>query len=515
MSAGSSRSSKSFYTMVTGLAQHFLTLLLGFATRTVFIKTLGVRYLGVNGLFTNILLILSIADLGIGVAMAFYLYKPLAEADTERLASLFGFYKTAYRIIGMTILVMGLSLMPILHRLVKMEQMDDINLHLIYFLFLLNTVSTYLFFAYRSAIIRADQKGYLLNGINSLFAVISNVVEIIILIVSKHFILVLLVRLGLSISKNLFIAQTASRLYPFIKQRNHKKLDTEEIRNIMRKVYSIFVLRLGGRLWDSTDNIIISSIIGTIYVGINSNYILLMSSVVGILNTVRSSFVASIGNINATEKIETRYKIYRNLELLNSWITSFFAVCFYHLLNPFITLWLGKEYLFSQPIVAVIVVNFFILSYIMVVLMFQETLGLFEYGRYRNLIGGIANIFLSLLLAKPFGVFGVLLATLICSLLITHFVFPRIVYRYGFKKPFKEYIYRYASCIIITSISIALISAGNLAIKELSWVTFLIKFLLCAVIPNFLYYVIYRNTMEYQWIREKIGFVYGVVWKRI
>lgn len=507
MIVANSRTSKSLFSAMTGLTQHFLRIVLGFLTRTVFIKTLGVRYLGVNGLFTNIISVLSIADLGIGVAMTFYLYKPLAEQNIEKLSSLIQFYKSAYRIIGLAIFFLGISIMPFLHRLVKMDNVGDINLHVIYLLFLLNTVSTYLFFAYRSSIIHADQKGYVLNGINSIFLIVSNLVEVIILLVFKNFILALSVRLSVTVINNIFISIIAGRLYPFIRQKDIEKLPKQEIKGIFKKIYSIFVLRLGGRMWDSTDNIIISSMIGTIYVGINSNYVLLMTSIIGIVNTVRSSFVASVGNINAIESTEIKYKTYRNLELLNSWVTCFCSVCFFELLNPFITLWLGMDYLFSQPIVAVIVANFFLLSYIMIILMFQETMGLFEYGRLRNLIGGVANIVLSLILAEPLGIFGVFLATLICALVFNNLAFPKIIYKYGFAKPFKAYVVRYLGSILVTIGSIGAISMAFGYVEKLNWMTFLFKFVLCLIVPNVIFFVVYKNTDEFRWIRDKVSFI--------
>lgn len=498
-----SRTEKSVYMMGTGVLQQIITLVFGFVSRTVFIRVLGMTYLGINSLFTNVLSMLSLAELGIGTAITFLLYKPLAEDDTEKLQEIMKFYKIAYRIIGVAILIIGLCLIPFLKYLVKVDTPLDINLNLVYILFLLNTVISYLFFAYRSNIILADQKGYILNNINIVFIIIQNIVDILIIIITKNFILSLIVRIIIGIIKNLAIYIKSSKIFPFLNDKNGKKVSKSLVKEVMTKVYSIFVFQISSQLFYSTDNMIISAIVGTVYVGINANYILITSAVNRALTLLKSSFVAAVGNINAVESIETKYTMFKRLDFLNFWVTSFCAVCFYQLLNPFITLWTGKDYLFSQWTVNIMVANFFIAAALNIIFMYRETMGLFEYGKYRQLAAGIINIILSIILAKYWGVFGVFLATLISSLLVGVFPYPKIIYKYGFNKSPKEYYFKYIEYCILTIISCLLVRIASMIFSEVTYFTFIMQAILCIMIPNMFYYILFRKTDEFKYMKEK------------
>ena len=500
----SSRTEKSIYILSTGIILQAITLIFGFVNRTVFIRSLGMEYLGLNSLFTNILSILSLAELGVGSVITFFMYKPLAEGDNSLLKQIIDFYKIVYRVIGMAILIIGLCLIPFLNHLVSLEQNIDINITIIYVLFLINTVVSYLFFAYRGSIITADQKGYVLNSIELVFVLISNLIEIFILIVFKNYIATLVLRISVSIFKNFAIAYKAQKLYPFLKERKRSKLAKKMLKDIVIKVKSIFIFKLSSQLFYSTDNMIISAIVGTIYVGINANYILITSTVNKILNIIRNSLVAAVGNINAIESTETKYKMFKRLDFLNFWICSFCAVCFYQLLNPFITLWVGEEYLFSQWTVNIIVANFFVPAILNIVFMYRETMGLFEYGKYRQLAAGIVNIILSIILGKFWGVFGIFLATLVSALAIGAFPYPKIVYKYGFNKSSKEYIIRYFMYCGLTVISCLLVKSATIVLGKLTLFTFIGQIILCILIPNILYIFLFRKTDEYKYIKGKV-----------
>lgn len=503
-----SRTTSSILIISTGLVQNIVTLILGFATRTVFIRILGAEYLGLNGLFMNVVSLISLAELGIGSAITYYLYKPLAHNNEKQLKNIMDYYKKAYLVVGLVILIIGLSIYPFLDSMVNIEQGTNINYHLIYILFLIDAVISYAFFAYRSTIIFADQKNFILNKINIQFSIIKFIFEICILIVFKNYYLALVGKIMLTAAKNIVISQKASNLYPFITGKSSNKLSKQEKTSIMKDVYSIFIFKLASRLFESTDNIIISTIIGTVFVGLYSNYLLIITSITSVLNIIRSSFVASVGNINVLESIETKYKTFKNLDLVNFWLCSICAVCFYHLLNPFISLWLGKDYLLSQFTVGVIVANFISVAILNIVFIFRESMGLFRYGRYLQLVGGIVNIVLSIILGKAMGVSGVLLATLITGLTITIFPFPKILFKYGFEKSCGQYIIRYFSYLIFTFLSIVFVALASILINETTWVTLMVKFLLCLLVPNLFYYILFKRTEEFKWIEGKVKVIY-------
>lgn len=499
-----SRTKNTLYIMFSGILFQVISLILGFINRTVFVKFLGVEYLGLNSLFTNILSLLSLAELGFGTASTYFMYKPLAENDEERLKVLTNFYKIAYRTIGIVIFIIGVSLIPFLNYLVKFDNSIDINLKLVYILFLINTVSSYLFFAYRSNIISADQKDYLLNTINCKFVVLSTILEIGAIVLFKNFILSLIIGILMDILKNIVIAKKASDLYPFIKEKSKEKLSKDFLKDMFKKIYSIFIIRISSQLFNSTDNMIISAFIGTKYVGFNANYLLIIASATRLINIIKGSFRATVGNINAVESIDKKYIMFKRLDFFNFWISSFSAICFFQLLNPFIQLWLGKEFLFSDRTVYIIVANYFTTALLSIVFMYRETMGLFDKGKYYQLIGGIVNIGLSIYLSKYLGIDGIFLATLIAGVLITILPFPIILYKYGFNKSGKEYIYLYLRNCILTIIMCFLVNKACSILGGLNYKTFMIQMIICIILPNLIYIIIFRKSEEFIYFKEKI-----------
>lgn len=499
-----SRTQNSILIILSGMLQQIIILFSAFISRTVLIKTLGVNYLGINGLLTNVLEIFSLAELGIGVAITFYLYKPIAEKNIERIKVLMSFYKTCYRIIGIAILLIGLCLVPFLNKIINFHTNVNVNLYIVYILYLLNSVITYLFFSYKFTIIAAYQKGYVVNIVNMIFAIISCICESAVLILFKAFILSLIVKLALAVMKNFVTSIAADRLFPYLKDKKCGRIDKAEVKHIFKDVYSIFVFRISSTLFSSTDNIVISVMIGTVYVGFNSNYTMIVTAVTNFMRTIVNSFTAGIGNINASENIDKRISTFRNLDFINFWLVSFCSVCLFQLLNPFITLWVGSKYLFSTITVFFIVLNFFIALLLNIVFIFRETMGLFQYGRYRQLIGGIVNIILDIFFGKLYGIAGIFAATAISGLAITVFPFPKIVFKYGFhKSPNSQYkkMFWYYVTTLISGIATWLCCSW---VKEVTYVTFIGELLICLIVPNLVLFIFYHNTSEYKYMLEKI-----------
>jgi len=265
--AEESRIQNSKLNILFGFANSFITTILGFVTRSVFIYTLGVNYLGLNGLYTNILSLLSLAELGIGSAITFSLYKPIAEHDNKKIKALMQLYKSAYQKIGIIILVVGLSLVPFLKYLVNFQQNVDINYQLIYVLFLADSVISYLFFAYRSVIVYANQKGYVLTKYETTFSIIRSVVQFLVLIIFKNYYMYLIIPIMISILKNLLISIKAGKMFPVINEKGKEELDKEEKDSIFKNIYSLALFKISSVVYTSTDNIIISSFLGTAIVG--------------------------------------------------------------------------------------------------------------------------------------------------------------------------------------------------------------------------------------------------------
>ena len=444
-----SRVENSFNNVATGMVLRVATLLLSFISRTAFIRILGDGCLGLNGLFTTILQMFSLAELGIGRAITFYMYKPIAEENKNRLIALVRFYRIAYRIIGFAIGIVGLGLVPFLPKIVNLDVDTGYNIVVVYLLYLANTVVSYLFFSYPRTVLSAHQHEYIINKVDSIFIIISTAVEILALLVTGNFIVYLIARLVLHIVKNLTLGIISLRKYPYIREKTDDRLEKSDIKQMFKDVYAIFVVKLSSQLFNSTDNLFISAMLGTVLAGYNSNYMMIINAIYGVVSTVIYSCNASVGNLCATGDKPQAEGVFRTMDFINFWISCFCTVCLYRLLNPFITIMWGEKYLFSIFAVAIMCLNFYIVSSLYSLFAFRQGFGLFQYCIYNQLFAAILNIILDYILCKMFGLVGLLLATLIANLLFCIFPYAKNLYKVGFEMPHKKYVLRIIRGMII------------------------------------------------------------------
>jgi len=455
---GNSRTKNSVLNVASNVGIKLLTLLLTFASRTVFIYTLGAEYLGLNGLFSNILSFLALSELGIGAAISFLLYKPLAVNDIERIKSVMAFYKKCYLIIGGVIIGLGLILLPFLSYLVNFDQPVPDNLYIVFILFVLQSAVSYFFVAYKQTLIEADQKKYKLTKYEIVFTILNCIVDIIVLFIFRDFITYLLFKLLLVIIKNLFLAKKIDTLYPYLKESVVQYLSKEEIRKILKDVYSVAVFKFGSVLFNSVTNIVTSIVVGTIVVGYYSNYVMIVSQVEVLFMMVVSAVAASIGNVVATESKEKQYEVYKKLDLLTFFIYGISSVCLFQLLNSFVNIWLGnigEEYILSQFVVIFIVANMYTNCSCQILDRFRTAAGFFKIGRDLQVIGGIVNVILSVVLAKYWGFEGVLIAPFICKIFITVTPFVLMVGKNVFSRNFLYMFWDYFSKILLVIIMCA------------------------------------------------------------
>ena len=427
-----SRTENSIINSAMSIVTQVLTVVLNFAVKTVFIKMLSDEYLGVNGLFTNIITMLSLADLGIGIAIPYSLYKPLAKKDEHKINVLMNFYKKVYTIIGIAVLLIGLSLTPFLGLIIKDIPKNVPHLSLIYILFVIHSASSY-FFVYKKFLIDSDQKGYITSRIIFTFSTLLSIIQIILLVTTKNYILFLLSSIILVIIQNIYISSKANKLYPFIKNKTDEKLEKEDMEGIKKNVSSLFIYKVGTVIMNGTDNIIISKFIGLIIVGFYSNYVLIINSITTVLNQIFNAITSSIGNLVVTTNKKRSKEVYDNLNFANFWLYALFGVCIIVLINPFINIWIGKKYVMGFSIVFLLVLNFYVLGMQSVTNSFRNAYGLFWIAKYRPIIMVIINIVISVVLVQLIGIEGVLIGTLISRLVTTAWLDPYIVHKYGFE----------------------------------------------------------------------------------
>lgn len=435
----SSRAENSIKNMISSLAARLVLLLLNFGVRTVFIRILGDEYLGINGLYSNVLGMLSLAELGFGTAMVYNMYRPLAEKNDRKLAALLRLYRKVYRVVGVVILVLGVSLVPFLDVLIKDPPHVE-HLKAYFLLYLGNSVLSYWFWGYKCSILTADQKEYVRTNLRTAVSIAKAAVQILVLVWLRNFTAYLVIQLAATVLENILAARKAEKMYPAFHVREEEPLTESECRQISKDVKSLAVARLGHVALHSTDNMIISALIGVAWVGVLSNYQLIIETVTGLLCLFTAALTASLGNYFVERSKEEGLRLFRRVEFINFWLYGLCSVALIVLLDPFIALWLGEAYVMEFSVTLALVINFFVQGYMNVLWTFRSAMGLFSQGWYRSLIVALINVALSVLLGIWWGVFGVLIATFIANALVRIWFDPLIIYKYGFACPVKKYL---------------------------------------------------------------------------
>ena len=495
--------------LTSGFAYRILITVTSFIVRTVFIKCIDEVYLGVNGLFSNILSMLSLTELGFGTAMVYSMYKPLADGDMKTLSQLMRLYRKVYTIIGTVILVLRLGLIPFMDYLIK-DKPDIEYLTVYYVMFLLNTVMSYWFFAYRTSILQADQKAYVLSGYNCVFNLIKSVLQIIMIAVFKLYFLYLATQILCTVAQNIFIAVRVKKEYPvFIS--DVPPLPKENKRSIFQDVKALMLQKISFTVLNSSDSLIISAFVGIGWVGLLSNYCMLEEAVTGVLCQITAALTASLGNYFAKENRDDGYVLFRRVDFLSFWLYGFSLVAMITLFNPFVTLWIGEDYLLSQAAVVALSVRFFVAGFMNTVSTFRSTLGLFTQGKYRPLLAAGLNILLSIILSYKFGIVGVLAATSITRLCVNMWYSAWIIHRDGFHKSVKKYYLDYLLRILLLAVvTVGVVFLSRLIIGEhVTVLSFILAMLLTAILPNAVFAAVFFRRDEFKYFVSLVKGLFG------
>ena len=501
MEQTSSRIKNTTINSTVAIISKILTFLLQFICRTVFIKVLSTEYLGVNGLFTNILTILSFAELGIVNAIIFKLYKPIAEDNKEKVKTYMKFYQKAYILIGIVILIIGIMIIPFLKYMVN--DVPDIKepIYFIYVLFLANSIISY-FFTYKKSIIIGYQKEYVTTIINLIVIVIQNIVQIGILITTKNYILYLLIQIIATFLDNFIASKKADKMYPFIKENKYKKISKIEEKNIFTDVKSLILYKIGYILSNGTDNIIISAFVGVSEVGLLSNYTTITTAITTFLSSFFNSFTASVGNLNAGDDKEKKESIFYQILLLSFLIYGFVSIAIILLSNDFISIWLGNDYILDLSICLALGFNMYVDGMRFVNYTFRNTMGLFKKGRFIPLISSISNIVLSVILVQYIGIFGVLIATGLTRLFITTMYDPYLLHKYKFNTSSKRYYltYLYYLTIAIIDFFVCKIVLSKILVGGI--LGFIIKGILIMIITYIVFLIFVFKMKEFKELKN-------------
>ena len=473
------------------------TVIFLFVSQTLFIKLLGIEYNGLNGLFTNIIAILNLFELGIGSSITYNLYKYTKTNDEENIKSIMFFYRKAYNYICILVLIIGLLFIPFLKYIVK-DVSVDINILFIYLLFVITTMSSYLF-SYKRSIIIANQKNYIINIIEIIYVVSLNTLQILILIFTKNYYLYLIIKIICILIENSIINKQAEKMYPYLKDKNVKNIDPKIKESIVSRVKALVIHKTSGAVTNGTDNILISAFLGITTTGLYTSYNYIISSVKKLFGNIIQATTSSIGNLLVEKNYDKNYDTFKKIRFLNLWIAIFTSTCLLLITQPFVKLWLGKKYLLDISVLIVLVVNYFQTMMRSTYASFKDAAGIWIEDKYVPLIQLSINLISSIVLLKIFGLKGVFIGTILSSLVLWFYSYPVLVYKKLFNRNIKYYIKEFITHLFMFIIILG-ISFGLYILKP----NILISFVISIIIPNLILYVIYRNKEEYKYYKSLI-----------
>ena len=520
MAERKSRTQNTIINIITGTGGKLLDTILKFVVRTIFIHTLGKAYLGINGLFFDILTMLSLTELGIDTALNFQLYKPLAEGNSRRVCTLMKFYKQAYRMIGFAILVIGLCIIPLLPHLIKdyatLEALK-INAVLVFILYLLESVSTYLFGAYRSALLKANQKNYIVDIADCAVSVLSCAVQIVLLVLTKDFLLFTVGCLLMDVFRTLLNAYVARRFYPQFFDRNAESLKKDEIRELFKDCGALFVYKVYGVVLKATDNLVISAFLGLTWVALYSNYLMIYNTIRSFLNQLYNAAKASMGNLFATETTEKKYRFFQMMNFVTALFYGLACVGVAVCANELIENWIGTDYVIPQPFPILIGVEILFHGLKQNLRQIRHVSGIFRKMWFRPMLGIIINLAASVILVNICGVYGVIIGTIIADLLTNFLVDPLIIHRYSFEnyKPASEYYKKTFLYLLILGgvMALNLWFAGTVKVSH-GWVSLGFHVLVVILSVFTVFTLLFRKTQECRYLLHTMKKAANIIMKR-
>lgn len=482
--------------LIWGILNKFIVIIFPFFLRTLFIYSLGINYLGLNSLFTSILTVLNLAELGFSSAIIYNMYKPIANNDIKTICALMNYYKKVYHKIGIVVIIIGLILLPFLKFLIKGDYPTDVNIKLLYILFLFNTAVSYFLFAYKNCILTAYQREDIISKINIILKIITYLTQAIILIVFKSYYGYVICTILNTIFTNIITAYYSDKYYPLYQPSGNISIENKKIIN--KNIQGLMVGKLCMVSRNSFDNIFLSMFLGLNIVTIYGNYYYIMNAISGVLIIIMSSIGAGIGNSVATETVEKNYNDFMKFTFMYSWISGWCMVCLLCLYQPFMRIWMGDELLFSMLDVTLICIYFYSLTMGDVRSQYSTATGLFWQNRFYVLTEAIVNIVLNYILGKLYGIHGIILATWISIFFINFIWGSSIIFKYYFINFDKKIYYKkqlwYFFIVMIVSF---LTFICTTFIKGNVYIIFIIKILVCLTLPNFLFYIVYYQSTEF------------------
>lgn len=477
-----------------------LNTLLGFAYRTCFIHILSEKYLGISGLFTNVLTILSLSELGITNALTFRLYDPINRSDSIQVGRIMNTFRKVYISIALVILCLGLAILPFLNFLIKdaNEVPQDVNLTIVYLLFLMQTVVSYTY-SYRQMLLVADQKQHVYSLFQSLLSFLRYSVQLLILAITRNYTYTLVSGIAVIIVVNYTLYSWTGHKYCSVFS-VRESLSKTERSQVFADTKATMCHKIGGVVVTGTDNILVTKFVGLAVTGIYSNYSMLLTYLQSLLAQAFSSFTGSLGSAHVSLDRNRNYDVFKKLQFICFWASSVVTVCVYILMNDFISSWLGKALVLDDLSVAVLSAQFYLYVDSLIVASYTSGSGLFVKDKLRPLLEAVINLSVSIFLALKIGLAGIFLGTVISHLCTFSWRGPFVLYKNEFKTSSKRYWLAAVFFAGITALACHVFERAKVQIgfQVRGFGVWFVEALICFVLINAILLVFLWKTEEFQ-----------------
>ena len=483
--------------IVFGMILKVYQIIMPFLMRTAMIYLMGVQYLGLNSLFTSILQVLNLAELGVGSAMIYSMYKPIAEDDNVTICALMKLYRTYYRAIGFAIAVIGCVLTPFIPKLISGDTPDDISIYALYLLNLGATVLSYWLYAYKNSILQAHQRTDIVSKVTLVTSTIQYILQLLVLWKFRNYYLFVVVMLITQMITNIATAIAADKLYPQFSPRG--QLSEQETSKINGRIKDLFTAKIGGIIVNSADTIVISTFLGLTALAVYQNYYFILTSITGFITIVFSAVTAGIGNSLVVETKEKNLKDLNVFTFIICWISGICSCCFLNLYQPFMELWVGKELMLDFSVVVCFVIYFYVCEINQLLNTYKDAGGIWHEDRFRPLVTAIVNLGMNLVMVQFWGLYGIILSTVLSMILVgMPWLFHNLFTTMFEKKNMRKYLISLAFYVFVSIIA-SIISVIMCEFVDLDlWVTLIVRFVICLIVPNAMFLVVYGRKNEFK-----------------
>ena len=506
-----SRTENAKRNIVWGVIKQVILVFLPFLTRTVLIHTLGINYAGLNGLFTSILQVLNLSELGISSAIIYSMYEPIANGDNEKVCALLNFYKRCYRIIGFIVVILGTCVVPFLPVLIKSDTPENINIYVLYLLNLFSVFMSYELYAYKMSLLNAMQKSNIVSLVEIISTLLKFVIQTIILLAFHNYYIYLIVAIIFGMSNNIIIAIVSTHMYPEFSCTG--EIDDQDLRRIKKNVGGMIFERLGNVILFSVDTIVISAFLGLVDLGIYQNYYCIITAAVGFFGVIQTALTSSVGNALVLKSRKENYDDFRKFNLLYVLLAGWCGIIILNMIQPFMNIWLGTNYMLPDYFALFFALYFFIFKWCDMCYVYQTAAGLWWETKYVPIIAALVNFVFNIILVQTIGLVGILISTIISILFVYNTLMPYILFKKYFSNISLFFNWLTKQAIYLLSISVIAVITYKLCSFFDSIVVFdlIIRLSICFAVPFVLVFAILGRNEEF---KDGVRFLRRILLKR-